>query len=354
MNNSNKIALACALLCSSAAGFAQEVVDINPSWYIQPALVGIKPDIEFGTNERDWGGGLKFGRAINRNMDVQFGYTRVSVEDGLRNYRQSTLGVDGLWMMSRQAFRPFLLVGAGVQRDAVDNPLRHVRNNSPYLSAGLGFQVGLSERLSLQADWRSVWGKLRNEERLGFTHSHNKYLTFGLNIAMGPRAVAAAPVVAAAPAPEPAPQPVVETPAPAPQPVEAPPAAPARFDKVVLAAAELFELNSAKLRGSQPRLDKVAEALAAEPRLTNILVTGHADRLGSDDYNQQLSEKRANAVRDYLVGKGIDGSRLTAQGKGEAEPIVECDNKNKAELIKCLEPNRRVEVENVVVDKPAQ
>lgn len=351
MNNSNKIALACALLCSSAAGFAQEVVDINPSWYIQPAVVGMKPDIEFGTDDRDWGGGLKFGRAVNRNWDMQVGATRVGVHDGPRYYRQNTLGVDGLWMMSRQAFRPFLLVGAGLQRDAVDDPLRRVRNNSPYLSAGLGFQVGLSERVALQADWRSVWGKLRNEERLGFTHSHNKYLTFGLNIAMGPRAVAAAPVVAAAP--EPAPQPVVETPPPAPQPVEAPPE-PARFDKVVLAAAELFELNSAKLRGSQPRLDKVAEALAAEPRLTNILVTGHADRLGSDEYNQQLSEKRANAVREYLVGKGIDGSRLSAQGKGEAEPIVECDNANKADLIKCLEPNRRVEVENVVVEQPAQ
>lgn len=342
MNNTNKIALACALLCATQASQAQEIMDINPSWYVQPALVGMKPDIEFGTDERDWGGGIKIGKAINRNWDVQFGFTRVSVDDGLSDYRQQTLGADALWMMSRQVFRPFLLVGAGVQRDVVSNPLRRAKGNSPYLAAGLGFQVGLSDRLSLQADWRSVWGKLRNDERFGFEHSHNKYLTVGLNIAFGP---GAAPVAAA--------QPAMQEPAPAPAPVApAPVAQPSQ--RVVLAAAELFELDSATLRGNQPRLDQVAEALAADPRLTNVLITGHADRLGTDAYNAQLSEKRAMAVRDYLVGKGIDGSRLTLQGKGEREPIVECDQKGKSDLIKCLEPNRRVEVENVVVEKPAQ
>ena len=62
-------------------------------------------------------------------------------------------------------------------------------------------------------------------------------------------------------------------------------------------------------------------------------------------------ERRANAVRDYLVAKGIDGARLKAYGKGETNPVVTCTNKNRAELIKCLEPNRRVEVEQITIER---
>ena len=94
--------------------------------------------------------------------------------------------------------------------------------------------------------------------------------------------------------------------------------------------------------------------LGAAPDVGNIVITGHADRIGSANYNQKLSEQRANAVKTYLVGKGVAASRLTAVGKGEANPVVVCKERKMAELIKCLEPNRRVEVEQITIERRVQ
>lgn len=343
MNNTNKIALAVAMFCAAGTTLAQE---INPSWYIQPSVVGMKPDADFGVNDRDWGGGLKFGKAVNQNFDVQFGATHVRAEDGSARYRQTVVGADALLMLSRSAVRPFVLFGAGVERDKVENSIRRVSKNSPYLTAGIGVQASLTPQLSLQADLRSVRGFLRHEDLYGFSRSNNKYLTIGLNYAFNPPPVAAAPVMAPAPVMEAAP-----APAPAPAPVAPPPA---RFEKVTLSTTELFAFDSATLNMPQPKLDEIAAALQADTSITDVDITGYADRLGSDKYNLKLSQRRANAVREYLVGKGVDGSRLKAYGKGEANPVVTCTEKNRAALIKCLEPNRRVEVEQITIEKRVQ
>jgi OOP family OmpA-OmpF porin len=73
-----------------------------------------------------------------------------------------------------------------------------------------------------------------------------------------------------------------------------------------------------------------------------VLVTGHTDKIGSDQYNQKLSERRANAVKAYLVTKGVEDGRLKAVGKGESEPVAACDGVKGKKLIECLQPNRRV------------
>ena len=104
----------------------------------------------------------------------------------------------------------------------------------------------------------------------------------------------------------------------------------------------------------QPRLDDIAAALTADPSITDVDITGYADRLGSTKYNLRLSQRRADAVRAYLVGRGIEGARLKAYGKGEANPVVTCNNKRRADLIKCLEPNRRVEVEQITIERRVQ
>jgi hypothetical protein len=71
----------------------------------------------------------------------------------------------------------------------------------------------------------------------------------------------------------------------------------------------------------------------------------HTDRPGDDACNQKLSERRADAVRDYLVSKGVDKAKIETIGLGEKQPIVQCDQKNRTELIACLQPNRRVEMQ---------
>jgi len=79
-----------------------------------------------------------------------------------------------------------------------------------------------------------------------------------------------------------------------------------------------------------------------------ILAVGHTDRLGSDAYNQKLSERRAAAVKTYLVSKGVEANRIYTEGKGKKQPVTgtTCDNvKGRTALIACLQPDRRVEVE---------
>lgn len=134
---------------------------------------------------------------------------------------------------------------------------------------------------------------------------------------------------------------VVEQP-PEPAPIQAP-----RFEKYTLSATELFEFNSAELRLPQPNLDEIAQVLTADSSINQVVITGYTDRIGAEDYNQKLSKRRAMAVKNYLLGKGIAEHRVKAEGKGEANSVVECSERDRTALIKCLQPNRRVEVDQI-------
>jgi len=154
VNNLKKIAVAAAVLCSALGAQAQE---INPSWYIQPSLNALKPDSDFATDKTGYGAGLRFGKPVSQDWDIQLGTTYARSKDGQQRYQQNTLGVDGLYMFSRKAFRPFLLVGAGMQRDKDTSFAFGERSkSSPYASVGLGFQSTINDQLSFQADVRNV------------------------------------------------------------------------------------------------------------------------------------------------------------------------------------------------------
>lgn len=340
MEKPKKIALAVAILCCAGPSPAQDT--INPSWYLQPHVSAFRPDQDFGVDDRDWGAGVRMGKPVSQNWDIQIGASHARAKEDPFRYRQTLVGVDALLMIARGHFSPFLLFGVGAQRDKVDNALRHVQKTSPYITAGLGFQMAFTDQLSMQLDLRTVAGRLRDDPLFGFRRSNNHYLNLGLNWAFNkpPAPPPPAPLVQA---PPPAP--------PAPPPPPPPPTPVVRFEKVALSSTELFEFNSATLKLPQPRLDEIVTALTADPTVTDVDITGYADRIGSDQYNLALSEKRANAVRNYLVAAGIDGARLKAYGKGEANPVVTCNNKRRADLIKCLEPNRRVEIEPITINK---
>ena len=157
-----------------------------------------------------------------------------------------------------------------------------------------------------------------------------------------PRAVAATPAPVA-----PAPAPVV-TPPPPPAPTPPPPPPPApQVQKITLDSKVLFDFDKAVLKpeGMAAIDAQVANKLAQVQRLEVVLVTGHTDRLGTEKYNQGLSERRADAVRDYLVSKGVPKDKIETIGMGEKQPVVQCDQKNFKELVTCLQPNRRVDVQ---------
>ena len=137
------------------------------------------------------------------------------------------------------------------------------------------------------------------------------------------------------------------------EPAKPAPAAPA-LERYTLSAKELFGFDQWTLRMPQPKLDEIARALIDNPGIGRVTITGHTDRLGSEAYNQELSQKRANIVKQYLAEKGVAPNRLEAIGRGESQPVVQCSETDRAKLIECLEPNRRVEVEQIVIERARQ
>ena len=130
------------------------------------------------------------------------------------------------------------------------------------------------------------------------------------------------------------------------------------FAPATLRAETLFDFDKAVLReeGKQA-LNEFVGKMKENPNVEVVLVTGHTDQIGSDKYNQKLSERRANAVKAYMVSQGVEANRIQTKGMGEKEPVVslkECKgSKGKKALIACLQPNRRVVIE-ITMQKPAK
>jgi OOP family OmpA-OmpF porin len=265
-------------------------------------------------------------------------------------------------MFSRDKFRPFLMAGFGAAKNEIDS-VDHFNNSvnedkwSPMANVGAGFQYLFNKSVGMQADLRYVWSKADapSNSVAGFSGDEtvgNTYLNLGVFFNFGGKVAAPVAVAAAEPVsslPEVAPVDdgtyefiVEETPA------EEGPAAPAV--KVTLAAEVLFDFDKAVLKDEGKNLlnTEVVEKMKAHPEAELVMVTGYTDRIGSDKYNQSLSERRANAVKDYIVSQGVEESRLKAAGKGEQNPVVDCKGVRGKKLIECLQPNRRVVVETEV------
>jgi OmpA-OmpF porin, OOP family len=133
-------------------------------------------------------------------------------------------------------------------------------------------------------------------------------------------------------------------PAPPPEPPAPPPAS---FDHT-LSGDALFAFGKSSIDNLSPagraELDALAERVLAAPAIDMVHVIGHSDRIGNDRANVALSNRRAQAVRDYLVAAGVAADRVTAVGRGSVEPVVDCEGERGQALIDCLAPNRRVDV----------
>lgn len=125
-------------------------------------------------------------------------------------------------------------------------------------------------------------------------------------------------------------------------------------EKITVAADALFDFNKATLRPEgKKKIDEVV-AKADKLVLEVVIAVGHADRIGSAAYNQKLSEKRAAAVKDYMVSKGIPANRIYTEGKGAKQPVTkpdQCKGPKSAKVIACLQPDRRVDIEIIGTSK---
>lgn len=148
--------------------------------------------------------------------------------------------------------------------------------------------------------------------------------------------------------PAPAPEPIAQAPAPVAQPEPPRPV----IQKLTLSTDVLFDFGSAELKDAgKRRLDQLASEIK-DANVDEIIAVGHADRIASGDYNQRLSEQRADAVKAYLEASGAKAQRVSAEGKGETASVTGDDCKkmgpersSNSKLVACLQPDRRVEIE---------
>lgn len=106
-----------------------------------------------------------------------------------------------------------------------------------------------------------------------------------------------------------------------------------------------FDFDRSRLKPeAREKLDALTAESAGAERVEEVHIVGHADRIGSDAYNDALSMRRAAAVRDYLLQSGLPPQAVTLEARGEREPVEPCEGIRGPAVIRCLAPNRRVEI----------
>ncbi|CAJ0991508.1 porin OmpA [Pantoea sp. Nvir] len=191
------------------------------------------------------------------------------------------------------------------------------------LLAALGVEFNLSRHWATRVDYQFA-GASGNVHTMG-TEPNNTMLSLSVSYRFGDQKKKHAP-------------PVIT------------PASVVEAKRFTLKSEVLFNFDKSTLKPEgQKILDQLYNQLSSmDPKESSIIVLGFTDRIGSNMYNQKLSEKRVQSVIDYLVSKGILSKNISARGMGKSNPVTgsSCDNiKNRENLIECLAPDRRVEIE---------
>lgn len=314
-----------------------------------------------GNQSDSFGYTASFGHRLSDNLWVEGEYFGATIETGNGNgtdYYQQGFGANLQYAFGqRSEFTPYVLAGLG----GVNNDVLGSDNFGPYLNIGAGFTKAVLgfEGLRLRGEARVVYDDFDNN-----TNSTSGNLDFrigaGIEMALGkPREVIKEVPVEV--------EKVVVQEVPVERvvikevPVEAPmdddgdgvinsadqcPNTPAGakvdgngcvVQQTIVMRDITFEFDSARLTTNAQRLMESTVAFLRSDESARVVIAGHTDSRGDDSYNQKLSRQRANEVRDYLIGYGIDGSRLQAVGFGESQPVASNDTDDGREQ------NRRVE-----------
>jgi OOP family OmpA-OmpF porin len=350
------VSMAGALFVSPGAPAAER----DGAWYITPGVYGLWTDDQRNADD-DYGASLAIGKAISEHWNLELDGRR-SEHEGVAgdDLVLNAAGLNALLVFYRDSrISPFLLLGAGWQEN---NPEISANQSDAYADTGVGILFNLNRSSDCSRGF-ALRGDLR--ARHDFAGPGNDRLVdyiagLGLHFYWG-----GDPCLA-----EPEPEPEAVPPPPPPAPADSDgdgvtddkdrcPGTAAgaavdesgceldgdgdgvgdrldkcpntrRGDKVdangcpfTLTLEVQFDNNSATLRPeSLSYLDQVAARLNELTLITGV-IEGHTDSNGSAEYNQDLSERRAKTVRDYLVSKGVAGSRLTAEGLGETRPVAD-------------------------------
>jgi OmpA-OmpF porin, OOP family len=353
-----------ALLCVMALATAPAFADDTGHWYVTPQAGRLWSDNDRTIEDHDWLFGLGIGKHLSEqwSLELNANTAQLDAPPGI-DVDFNAVSLDLLRVFARdRAVSPYITFGMG----ALETDVSPGDSNTDFMvQAG----VGLMWRL-WQNDSGTRTFSLRPEVKarrddVGREGHYTDYLgLLGFQFSFG--AARATPP----------PPPVVAAPVAAPAPTAAPPASPPPADSDgdgVLDPADrcpgttrgvavdadgcprkgsitlegvAFEVNSAQLTAeSRPLLARVAADLAKYPSL-RVEMQGHTDSSGADEYNMKLSERRAQAVRDYLVSQGVPARQVDARGYGETQPVA--DNSTAEGRAR----NRRVVMD--VLDNPGQ
>lgn len=335
MMKKTAIAVAVVGLMMSAAQAAPQ----DNTWYVGGKLglaQFMSPDynaVLTGVNNEDKsdvGGGAFVGYQLNSWLGFEAGYDYLGkytfdFANGADELKAQggQLGVKLGWPVNDALDIYTRLGGFAYWADSENNS---DDGYSPLAALGLEYAMTRDWATRLEYQWI---GGVGDKQYVG-SEVDSGLLSLGVSYRFGQ----AAPVVAPPPAP---------APAPAPEPVKV-------TKEFSLSSDVLFDFNKATLKpAGQDALAKLFEQVKAEtPKDGSALVIGYTDRIGSDKYNQALSEKRAKTVADYMVSKGFPADKVSVEGRGEGEPVTgtQCDGvKAKKELISCLAADRRVTIQ---------
>jgi OOP family OmpA-OmpF porin len=284
-------------------------------WYINPYFGGISPDKTWaGSSNSQLLSGIDVGNNLSAlwTVELDFNYASLSNHLGSGGGHVNLWGgaLDALRVWNRHSrFAPYVVVGAGATGDRPPE--------GPDLSSRTGFmaQAGVGAFIKLwENSDASQSFSLRPDLKARWTDTHGNPVDFlyvlGFTLTWGPGVT---PVAVAA---------LVAATAPPPPELPPPPPPPASPPADVILEGVTFATNSAVLtEASKPILDDVAQGLRQHPQLV-VEVQGHTDSTGSPAYNLQLSQRRAESVRDYLISQGVAPGQLTAKGYGQNQPIA--------------------------------
>ena len=337
-----KTAIAIAVALAGFATVAQAAPKDNP-WYTG-AKLGWSQYHDIGNNqinnagpthESQLGAGAFGGYQVNPYVGFEMGYDWLG-RMPYKGYTDAThqngaFKAQGVQLTAKLGYPitddldVYTRLGGMVWRaDAKNNEgfKDHDTGVSPVFAGGVEYAITPEIATRLEYQWTNNIG---DANTVG-GRPDNGLLSVGVSYRFGQQEEAAPVVAAPAPAPE------VQT------------------KHFTLKSDVLFNFNKATLKPEgQQALDQMYSQLSnLDPKDGSVVVLGFTDRIGSDAYNQGLSEKRAQSVVDYLISKGIPSDKISARGMGESNPVTgnTCDNvKARAALIDCLAPDRRVEIE---------
>ncbi len=323
------LAVAAIYLMASVTAHAQSYDD---RWYASVGISAYDNDNDRLTKGDSVLGALGIGKYITSNFSLE-GFVDYTTRhfnrgpDGTKAnpyhgaWQNFVIGIDGRFFFGDwNAWRPYLLAGIGGSRHDAGS---YSHGWSGMGELGFGVQKLLTENVAFRAEAKYRYdGDNESLKRMGALRRSSDFgdwmVGVGLTVAIGG---AAPPPVREEPAAPPPPPPVEEEPAAQPPVVIDLRGVNFKFDRPTTSEHDIGPTLQEPTADSIALLDQAIDALNRYPQIS-VQLDGHTDSVGTDAYNQKLSERRAQIVYDYLTSHGIDASRITAvNGFGESQPI---------------------------------